>query len=216
MFHRTPFFLPWLYSSLTWRIPGGNKDIYLTFDDGPVPGPTEFVLDVLNTKNIKATFFCIGNNIETNPEVFQKICYNNHSLGNHTYNHLRGWKTDNETYITDIARCDSSIELNLNQGVHRTLRNGKKLFRPPYGRITRNQIKRLALHHVTMWDVLTLDYDKSVTPKACLKNSINATRSGSIVVFHDSFKAERNLKYALPRYIDHFLSRGYTFKALHS
>lgn len=216
MLHRTPFFLPWLYPSLTWRIPGGEKNIYLTFDDGPVPGPTEFVLEVLNSKNIEATFFCIGNNIETNPDVFQKICKSKHSLGNHTYNHLRGWKTDSETYVNDVARCDNSIEFNLNQGVHRTMRHGRKLFRPPYGRITRNQISRLALHQVTMWDVLTLDYEKSVIPKVCLRNSIHATRNGSIVVFHDSFKAERNLKYVLPRYIDHFLSEGYTFKALHS
>jgi len=204
-FHRTPFFLPWLYPGLVWRMPSECKELFLTFDDGPVPGPTEFVLETLNKYNSKATFFCIGDNVRKYPDVFRKVLAEGHAIGNHTFNHLKGWSTSREAYVENVQQCTSIFEEHQQQ---------VKLFRPPYGRITRSQINALADYKIIMWDVLTVDYHKSVSPEACLKNSVQATRPGSIIVFHDSVKAERNMQYALPRMLEHFLERGYTFKPL--
>jgi len=202
MVFRTPFFLPWLYPTLTWRVPTTSKEIFLTFDDGPVPGPTEFVLDTLKQVNCKSTFFCIGDNINKHPQVFQRILKEGHSVGNHTYNHLKGWSYPDAEYLSNIEKCDA------------VLGSSTQLFRPPYGRIKRSQLKNLSKRKIIMWDVLTSDYSRSMSPERCLKGSIAATRPGSIVIFHDSLKAERNMTYALPRYIDHFLNQGYSFKVL--
>jgi len=207
MFHRTPFFLPLLYPDLVWRMPATEKEVYLTFDDGPVPGPTDVVLEILDKYSIKATFFCIGDNVRKHPDVFNRVLEKGHQIGNHTFNHLKGWSTSVEEYVNNVSLFNQQ------------LKNGNyelkiKLFRPPYGRITRNQIKALPEYKIIMWDVLSIDYNKNVSPEVCLKNSIAATRPGSIIVFHDSVKAERNMSYALPRYIEHFLEQGYTFKRL--
>jgi peptidoglycan/xylan/chitin deacetylase (PgdA/CDA1 family) len=204
--HRTPFFLPHLFpSSLTWRFPETSQHLYLTFDDGPVPGPTEFVLDTLASYNCKATFFCIGDNIRKHPEVYKRIIKEGHATGNHTFNHLNGWKTSNHDYLRNIAECDQYLLPG---------RNSTVLFRPPYGRITWSQIKMLGHYRIVMWDVLSVDYLKSLRPEKCLRNSINATRGGSIIVFHDSHKAENNLMFALPRFIEHFLARGFEFRKI--
>ncbi|MBT1705502.1 polysaccharide deacetylase family protein [Chryseosolibacter indicus] len=205
--YRTPFFLPYLYPSLTWRKDDGSKSIYLTFDDGPVAGPTEFVLETLSQFSAKATFFCIGDNVRKHPEVFNKIIEGGHAIGNHTYNHLNGWKTQLNTYINNIQLCEQQISRGRNPG-------GKKLLRPPYGKIKRSQIKALSSYDIIMWDVLSKDYSHTHTPEKCLQESIGATRNGSIVVFHDSFKAETNLMYVLPRYIQHFKELGFEFKSL--
>lgn len=201
-FFRTPFFLPWLYPQLTWRIPTEEKIIYLTFDDGPIPGPTEFVLETLKSKNIQATFFCIGDNIFRHGSIYDRLRTDGHAPGNHTFNHVNGWKTPLAQYKQNVEHCRQIMSSNTT------------LFRPPYGRIKGSQIKMLAHYSIIMWDVLTYDFDQSVSPDQCLKGSIAATRKGSIVVFHDSLKAERNMSYALPRYIDHFTSLGYSFKTL--
>ncbi|HEY5823698.1 MAG TPA: polysaccharide deacetylase family protein [Cyclobacteriaceae bacterium] len=206
MVFRTPFFLPWFYPQLTWRIPSEEKIIYLTFDDGPVPGPTEYVLDTLNRFNVKATFFCIGDNVRKNPDVFKRILSEGHRTANHTFNHLKGWSTELNTYVQNVRQCEE--ELNKHSPVR------SKLFRPPYGRISRSQIKKLTDFNIIMWDVLTHDYNKTISPQQCLTQSIKATRPGSIVVFHDSLKAERNMSYVLPKYIEHFLSKGFTFGVL--
>lgn len=210
-FYRNPFFLPWIYPQLTWRMPFeiSNKELYLSFDDGPVPGPTEFVLDTLAKSNIKATFFCIGDNVKKYPNVFSRIIDGGHAVGNHTFNHLSGWRTSLMDYVDNIKMCQLIIdkqdsELNLKL----------PLFRPPYGRITRAQIKALSQYEIVMWDVLTHDYARSISTDNCLSGSISATRPGSIVVFHDSLKAEKNMRYVLPRFIDHFASQGYVFKSL--
>ncbi|MFN8336285.1 MAG: polysaccharide deacetylase family protein [Cyclobacteriaceae bacterium] len=208
MIYRAPFFLPWLYPNLTWHIPTNEKQLYLTFDDGPIPGPTHLVLENLNKHNIKATFFCIGDNVRKHPDVFRKVVDQGHTIGNHTFNHVKGWKTSLKDYVNNTTQCDAIFKsMNVESGT-------SKLFRPPYGRITRAQIKALSDYKIVMWDVLTHDYDQSKSPETCLNNSIRATRPGSIIVFHDSLKAERNMTYALPRYIDHFLSKGYTFNVL--
>lgn len=208
-FFRNPFFLPWLYPGLTWRIPGPEKVLYLTFDDGPVPGPTEFVLEQLSRANAKATFFCIGDNVRKNPGVFNRILDNGHAVGNHTYHHVSGWKTPLLGYVANVNQC-KEVMIDESRGRLKTI----DLFRPPYGRITRKQIASLDNYRIMMWDVLTNDYAKNLSPEACLKGSLAAARPGSIVVFHDSLKAERNVSYTLPRFLDHFGSKGYSFQAL--
>jgi peptidoglycan-N-acetylglucosamine deacetylase len=209
MIHRTPFFLPWFYPSLIWKMPVQEKELYLTFDDGPVSGPTEFVLETLHKFGAQATFFCIGENIRKYEQVFKQIIRHGHTIGNHTFNHLNGWKTKTREYDENVKRCHHEIAAH---GLSEV--SSLKLFRPPYGRISRDQIKALSDYHIIMWDVLSVDYDKNLMPEKCLKNTIGATRPGSIVVYHDSFKAEKNLVFALPRYLEYFAERGFTFKSL--
>jgi len=206
MLHRTPFFLPVLYPSLTWRIPSSKKQLYLTFDDGPIAGPTEFVLETLQKLKAKATFFCIGDNVRKHPEIFKTMVAQGHAIGNHTHNHLNGWNTNTRSYIDNVMLCDAELRQH-----HPANAIKHSLFRPPYGRITRNQIAALSHFRVVMWDVLTVDYNMRLSPEKCLKNSIRATREGSIIVFHDSLKAARNLMYALPRFIEHFSAQNYEF-----
>lgn len=213
MIYRAPFFLPWLYPNLVWRITGTDKKLYLTFDDGPVPGPTDFVLETLASHNIKATFFCIGDNIRKYPEVFKRILDQGHEVANHTFNHLKGWSTPLDQYVDNVKQCNSQLS-NFEPPISNLQPRTSKLFRPPYGRITRAQIKALPDYKIIMWDVLTNDYNLSKTPEACLKNSIRVTRPGSVIVFHDSLKAERNMAYTLPRYIEYCLEQGYTFNLL--
>lgn len=205
---RAPFFLPWFYPTLLWRVSTTEKKLYLTFDDGPVPGPTDFVLEVLAKHSIKATFFCIGDNVLKHPDVFKRILEQEHTIGNHTFNHLKGWSTALREYVENVKLCESAFRTSNPEP------RISNLFRPPYGRITRSQIKALYDYQIIMWDVLTNDYDRTKSPEACLKNSIRVTRPGSIIVFHDSLKAERNMRYTLPRYIDHFLNLGYNFNVL--
>jgi peptidoglycan-N-acetylglucosamine deacetylase len=204
--HRTPFFLPLLYPSLHWRVPTDKNEIYLTFDDGPVDGPTDFVLQELERNSVKGTFFCIGDNIRKHPHLIEKIIDHGHVVGNHTFNHLSGWKTSATQYIDNVRLFEDLLaEKKIPPS---------KLFRPPYGRLTRSEIRQLSDFRIIMWDVLTQDYNKNLHHEKCLRNSIGVTRPGSIIVFHDSFKAERNLQYVLPRFLDHFLQKGFVFKTL--
>jgi len=204
---RSPFFLHWLYPDLIWKIPTQEKKIYLTFDDGPVPGVTEFVLNELDKVKAKATFFCIGDNVRKYPDVFRRIIMDGHTTGNHTFNHLKGWNTPVKTYVDNVKLCDNQLTTDNYQ-------LSIQLFRPPYGRITRSQVKALKDYKIIMWDVLTHDYSKNISPDRCLRGSIAATRPGSIIVFHDSLKAEKNLSYALPRLLDHFYNNGFTFESI--
>jgi peptidoglycan/xylan/chitin deacetylase (PgdA/CDA1 family) len=190
-----------MYPDFIWRIPEKEKTIYLTFDDGPIPEVTPWVLEQLEKYDAKATFFCVGENITKHPEVFSQILKHGHSVGNHTYNHLNGWKTQQEEYFAnfeDFEKQQTTV-----------------LFRPPYGRIKKKQAKViLKTHKIIMWSVLTKDYSSSISEEKCLKNAIKNTSSGSIVLFHDSLKANRNLYYALPRFLEHFSKQGYTFEKL--
>ncbi|MEI9920269.1 MAG: polysaccharide deacetylase family protein [Bacteroidota bacterium] len=200
-FFRTPGILPFVYPSLLWKVDTDQKDLYLTFDDGPVPEVTPYVVQTLQTFNIKATFFCIGDNVRKNPEQFKKVIDGGHSVGNHTYNHVNGWSSSPSAYKENTALCQNLLP-------------SKRLFRPPFGRIKRSQIALLNDYKIVMWDVLTFDYDKSLDSERCLNGSLKAVRPGSIIVFHDSVKAEKNLTYVLPRFIESCLSNGYSFKAL--
>jgi peptidoglycan/xylan/chitin deacetylase (PgdA/CDA1 family) len=195
-----------LYPSLTWRVNTTERTLYLTFDDGPVPGPTEFVLDLLNKERVKATFFCIGHNIERHPAIFQRILSEGHAIGNHTYDHVNGWKLSTSDYDGEVSRCSALLEAS---GY-----TGRQLFRPPYGKITPGNIRSMSAYKIVMWDVLTYDFDQQVTPERCLAGALKSVRPGSIIVFHDSHKAGRNMMYALPRFLDECRRRGYDFQLL--
>lgn len=196
-----------LFPQYLWRVDTVQPEIYLTFDDGPVNGPTGFVLDVLADAGARGTFFCIGDNVRKHPAVFQRIVDEGHTVGNHTFNHLNGWKTSTDAYIRNVDLFDEQMRLSGGPAV--------KLFRPPYGRITRMQSRVLMPRRtVVMWDVVSWDFNSKVSPEQCLKNTLRAIRPGSIVVFHDSFKAERNLIHALPRIVEYFSEKGFRFKAL--
>lgn len=196
-----------LFPNYIWRIKTSEKKIYLTFDDGPIPDVTEWVLNELKKYNAKATFFCVGDNIERNPAIFQEIVKNGNAIGNHTQNHLKGWKTDQKTYLDNFESCQRAIE--------NEMESKNALFRPPYGLIKNSQAKEiLKTHKIIMWSVLTKDYDENISPEECLKRAIKNTKNGSIVLFHDSLKAEKNMKFTLPKYLKHFSDLGYKFEIL--
>jgi peptidoglycan-N-acetylglucosamine deacetylase len=205
-FVKTPGWLKRIYDSYIWSIPVNDKILYLTFDDGPHPEATPFVLKELKKHNALATFFCIGKNVVSYPAIYKQLINEGHSVGNHTYNHLNGWKTSNDDYLKDIALASHEID--------------SELFRPPYGRITSFQAKNLRSAmkgkepKVIMWDVLSGDFDIDCTPQQCLANVVLATVSGSIIIFHDSEKAFPKLAYTLPRILNYFSEKGYLFKSL--
>lgn len=191
-----------IFPNYVWDIPNHENKVYLTFDDGPTPEITEWVLAQLRPYNAKATFFCIGNNIEKHPEIFQKINNDNHAVGNHTFNHLKGWETADEEYIENVKKCSVfSVECS----------EKKELFRPPYGKIkpSQSRILRKLGYKIIMWDVLSYDFDKTVTPQECLDNVLKNVASGSIIVFHDSVKAEQNLRYVLPKTLAFLNEKGF-------
>ena len=186
----TPTLLKALYSDLEWN--GSRKEpfVYLTFDDGPVPEATPFVLDTLKQWNAKATFFCIGKNVAENPTIYKRIRTEGHVVGNHTYDHANGWKTRTEDYVASVERCEKLVR--------------SDLFRPPYGKISRAQCGALKSRmRIIMWDVLSADFDQKVSPEQCLRNVTRNTRNGSIIVFHDSKKAFTRMSYALPRFLEY-------------
>ena len=218
-FVRTPVWLQRLYGACTWEIPGEGKVIYLTFDDGPHPEVTRYVLDELNNYNAKATFFCLGKRVAEYPELYQELLFNGHSTGNHTFDHLNGWKTNDAEYLENISNAGKFIHSNL--------------FRPPYGRIRRSQINKISrlglgenIHigndspeqdrpvHIIMWTVLSGDFDMKLSEAACLENVIKNTTNGSIIVFHDSEKAYKKLQYTLPRVLEYFTGKGYSFEKI--
>jgi len=196
------------YSSAIWRVPTKEKKIFLTFDDGPIPEATLWVLSTLKEYKAQATFFCVGANIEKHPDIFQQIISEGHSIGNHTFNHLNGWKTKTKDYLENTERCESAIKSKVSSQKSQE----KKLFRPPYGKIKRSQLLILnPAFSIIMWDVLSGDFDQTISEEECLKNVLTKTRSGSIVVFHDSLKAKKNLLFVLPRFLEHFSKKGFEF-----
>ena len=189
------------FRGLTWTIPNDNNEVYLTFDDGPIPEVTPWVLDVLKEKNVKATFFCVGDNVAKNPDIYQRILSEGHTVGNHTYHHVSGWKMKNEDYKIEVDKAAQLIQSNL--------------FRPPYGQISPGQYNLLKDDYkIVMWDVLTKDYEQSLSSETCYQNVVKGTKSGSIIVFHDSIKAECNLRDILEKSIDYLLDYGYVLKSI--
>lgn len=205
---KTPLLIKRWFSNQIWDIPNLEYKIYLTFDDGPTPEITNWVLDVLKKHQIKATFFCIGKNINAFPSIFKNIADAGHSTGNHTFNHVNGWKTKSEDYVQNISLCSDAVE---KQNVKTT-----NLFRPPYGKLKAAQSKKLEElgYKIIMWDVLSADFDTTITPEKCLENVVKNVKSGSIIVFHDSVKAFKNLEYALPKIIEILKERNFVFEVI--
>lgn len=194
-----------LYPMLVWRKKTNERVIYLTFDDGPIPEVTEWVLDLLDQYNSKATFFCVGGNVEKHPDIYKMLTDRGHSVGNHTHNHLPGMHTPDAEYIENIDLCERVMKVARN----------KPLFRPPYGKLRRSQIRKLRdRYEIIMWEVLTADYDTRVDKEKCLAKAIQHTRKGSIVLFHDSIKTFEKIQYVLPRFLAHFIERGYRFESI--
>jgi peptidoglycan/xylan/chitin deacetylase (PgdA/CDA1 family) len=207
---KTNRFLKLFFPKYIWELPNSEKKIYLTFDDGPIPEITEWVLGLLKKENIKATFFCIGENIQKHPEVFKQIISDNHTIGNHTFNHLKGWNTSTKKYLENVELCNSVFEK------YSISNFQSKLFRPPYGKIKKNQAKELIKlgYKIIMWDVLSYDYDKSLNAERCLNNTLKNISTGSIIVFHDSIKAQDTLKKVLPKLIQQLKEKGFVFDKL--
>ncbi len=197
-----------IFSNYVWDIPTMEKKVYLTFDDGPTPEITAWVLNQLKEFNAKATFFCIGENIQKYPEIFDSILTNGHTIGNHTFNHYNGWKTKTQDYIENTILCESVIQ--------KSKANSAMLFRPPYGKIKRLQAKILLErgYKIIMWDVLSADFDHQISPENCLKNVIKNTQSGSIIVFHDSTKSFKNLAYTLPKFLAFLQQNNYVCEVI--
>jgi len=204
-FIKTPWWLKKIFPQYTWSLNGINNEVYLTFDDGPHATITPWILDELKKHNAKASFFCIGKNVVQHPEIYQRILREGHAVGNHTHNHLNGWKVTAADYMEDIKEASIYIE--------------SGLFRPPYGRITQKQFRCLkdvmnSKVKVILWDVLSADFDQSITPERCLAHVCKNVTSGSVIVFHDSEKASRNIYYALPRTLEFLISKGYRCKKI--
>jgi len=212
---KSPLLLKWFYSALIWNKDRSKKIVYLTFDDGPIPNVTDFVLNTLKSYNAKATFFCIGDNIRKHPSVFESLKSEGHAIGNHTFNHLNGWKTDDSAYLTNFLKCQSLTQSNL--------------FRPPYGKIKKSQIRKLKAERlmlkadvkthnsqlqIVMWDILSRDFDPNLSPEQCYQNVITNVKNGSIIIFHDSIKAFDRLQYALPQTLKYLTDKGYQFGIL--
>lgn len=196
-----PVFLRMFYPSLLWNMPEGNKRLYLTFDDGPNPEVTPAVLDILDKFDAKATFFCVGDNVQRYPEVYESILQRGHLTGNHTFNHLNGWKTPLNEYYDNVNLCRKHVD--------------SPWFRPPYGRITPSQIQALKKEYtIVMWSVLSYDFDPETTPEQCVDYVLNHATDGSIIVFHDSAKAAEKVLFALPKVLEYYYSKGYAFSRL--
>lgn len=198
---KTPNFVKPFGKSFIWKIDTNQKALFLTFDDGPIPVVTPWVLDTLDQFDAKATFFCVGENAARHSDILQEIIERGHLVGNHTQNHLNGWKTNQFTYCKNIVQAKEYIQSNL--------------FRPPYGKITPAQTQSIKTKfHIVMWDVLSGDFDREITPQKCYENVINNTEEGSVIVFHDSIKAWPNLEYTLPKVLCYYSEKGFEFKAL--
>lgn len=198
---KTPKIAKKLFPKLVWDVNKEEKCVYLTFDDGPTPGVTQWVLNQLQQYNAKASFFCLGKNVVLYPEIMEEVLRQGHTVGNHTYNHLNGWKTKTKNYINDVDSCERIFH--------------SKFFRPPYGKISPGQRKKIReKYKIVMWDVMSYDFDQSLHPSECVENVLNNIQNGSIIVFHDSLKAMNNLKASLPIILQSLNQAGIQMKAL--
>lgn len=224
---KTPLIAKKMFPNYVWDIPTSDKIIYLTFDDGPTPEITNWTLNTLKSFDAKATFFCIGKNIEAHPDIFQNILNEGHAIGNHTYNHIKGWKTSTEDYVANVLKVEQimSSEFRVQSSEFQKITDSEiniqqskinNLFRPPYGQITPKQGKELMKlgYKIIMWDVISFDWDNTVSEETCLNNVVTKSTDGSIIVFHDSVKASRNMQYTLPKTLEYFSEKGYGFKPL--
>lgn len=201
MITKVPSVVKRLFPNRIWNLSTEGKNLYLTFDDGPIPSVTPWVLSVLRKHQAKATFFCIGENVQKHPQIFQQVKNEGHTVGNHTFHHLNGWKTSTEDYVLNAKKATLVID--------------SEYFRPPFGKLKPAQASQLQRHFkIVMWDVSSEDYNAKLSAEKCLANVLKNADSGSIIVFHDSLKAEKNLKYVLPKVLQHFTEKGFAFKAI--
>ena len=202
-----PFFLPFLYSHRLWSGPASERKISLTFDDGPVPNITDWVLEELEKRGMKATFFMVGDNVRKHPALAQSVLAAGHQIGNHTYHHLSGWKTSTQTYLNDVASCDAILA--------DTVGETPRLFRPPYGWISPGQAKGLVpAKKIVMWNLLSYDFDLDLSSEILIRECTSRTAPGTIVVFHDQQKTKAQLKRVLPQYLDFLVGEGFTTQLL--
>ncbi len=201
-----------MFPNYIWDIATTNKELYLTFDDGPTPEITNWTLDTLKQYDAKATFFCIGSNIEKHPTIFENIIKDDHAIGNHTQNHIKGWTTKTKNYLKDVKEAQTII----NSKTDNLQSSIVTLFRPPYGQIKPKQGRKLIAlgHKIIMWDVLSFDWEQDLSEEKCLENVVSKSKAGSIIVFHDSVKASKNMMYTLPKVLEVFSKKGYVFKSL--
>ena len=198
---KTPKLIQSIFPNFIWKMPQSERNIYLTFDDGPIPEVTPWVLDQLRQYDAKATFFAVGENIKRHPEIFNAVVEDGHAIGSHTYNHLSGWATDNLPYFLNVKKAAALT--------------GTNVFRPPYGRLKPSQMTFLTRHYqIIMWDVLSGDFDNKISKEQCLDNVILSAGNGSIIVFHDSLKSQEKLDYVLPKVLEYYAQRGYSFQAI--
>lgn len=210
---KTARIFPKLFPQFTWHIPNKSKEIYLTFDDGPIPRITEWVIELLAKKGVQATFFCVGDNIRKHPQVFAQLLLAGHRVGNHTFNHLNGWTSSTNTYLENVEKCKNIIQEF--SEIQKNKEEGRSIFRPPYGRIRPAQVAALLAHYeIVLWDVLSGDFSPNLSPQRCLAKTSHYVSAGSIIVFHDSLKSERILRTVLPEFIANMLEEGYIFKTL--
>lgn len=213
LFSKTSPLLAAVYRDCLWKVKTTKKVLYLTFDDGPIPEVTPFVLQQLKKYGAKATFFCIGKNVDENPEIFEQIISDGHAIGNHTYDHLNGWSHGNKHYYQNIGHCDEILGSAFS--IPQSAIRNPQLFRPPYGKLKPAQYLYLKnKYKIVMWDVLSFDFDLKISKEQVLKNVISNCEPGSIVVFHDSLKAWPKLEYALPKVLEYFSEQGYKFEKL--
>jgi peptidoglycan-N-acetylglucosamine deacetylase len=200
-FEQLPEFIRFFFKSEIWRMDSSRNTIYLTFDDGPIPGVTPWVLDVLDQYKIKATFFCVGDNVRKYPLIYKDIIDRGHRTGNHTFNHYRGYLKSKEAYLKNVEQASAYIE--------------SDLFRPPHGDLRLSQLLALrSQYKIIQWDVVSRDYNSKISPENVLNIVKKYTRNGSIIVFHDSLKAQKNMVYAMPRAVEWLLAQGFKFDTL--
>jgi len=207
-FFKTPKLLEYVYPEAIWHGDRSKKQVYLTFDDGPVPSITEYILDLLSDLDVKATFFCVGENVKHHPKIFERLLKEGHCVGNHTYNHLNGWAVKDQVYTDNIQLCADIFK----QAGHHS---STMLFRPPYGKIRRRTLQKIRNDYsIIMWDVLSYDFSDKVTPELCLRKSLKYTKNGSIIVFHDSIKTFEKIKLVISQYILFLKEYNYEFRRI--
>lgn len=199
---KTPSILKIIFPDVLWSIYSDKPTLYLSFDDGPETENTEWILENLANFEAKATFFCLGKQLEKKPDLYDKILAEGHICGNHTFNHLNGWNCSTKNYLEDIERCSEFID--------------SKLFRPPYGKLTYNQYKSLKKlgFKIVLWDIMPGDFDSTLQKEKCLSNILRFTKNGSIIVLHENNNSQKNLRYVLPRLLEHYTEKGFRFSTI--
>lgn len=205
--HKTPGWIQKIYPTLTWHRRPQSEKVFITFDDGPIPELTPQILDILDSYNVKATFFCVGDNVRKHPLIYRRVIDEGHAVGNHTMHHVDGWKTEDAVYTRDIQECAR----HMNQDAEKN-----RLFRPPYGKIRRKQLREVSnSYEIVMWDVLSGDFDRKLSPEDCYTRTMRHTKPGSIVVFHDNIKATPRVLHALPRVLEEIKNRNWSCGSLY-